>query len=482
MNEILDSAAIDLARRVRRREISPLELVEIHIARIGVVNPAINALVADRFDLAREEARAAGERLAKHREDDALPPLFGVPFTVKEFLSVKGMPLSAGIYSRRAVRASTDAEVVRRMRAAGAIVLGVTNVPEGGMWLETDNQVYGRTNNPWNVRHTSGGSSGGEAALIAAGGSPLGIGSDIGGSIRIPSAFCGIVGHKPTGRMVPNAGYWPHLSGDLSAFLCSGPMARRVADLWPVMKIIAGPDGVGEEMKVWRMDDPANVDVKKMVVYPVESDGRTRVSSSMRSCVRRAAEALRLRGARVAELRTRGLEKSFEIWGSMLASAAGPSYAELLGDGKTMRPLLELMKAPFGKTRFSAPALIIAAGESLLKLMPSQLDRFVTAGRKLQSDLESELGENGVLVYPPYSRTAPRHHAPWLTPLDFVCTGIFNTLEFPATAVPMGFDGEGMPLGVQIIARRGNDHLTIAGASVIEDEFGGWVRANPSVS
>ena len=477
---ILDEAATALAARVRRREISPLELCDAHIARIEAVNPALNALAAERFDLARREARQADERLAHTRDTDELPPFFGVPCTMKEFLSVAGMPLTAGIWSRRHVVAQSDATVVRRMRAAGAIILGVTNVPEGGMWMETDNQVYGRTRNPWNLGRTAGGSSGGEAALIAAGASPLGIGSDIGGSIRIPSAFCGVVGHKPTGRMVPNTGYWPPLHGEISAFLCSGPMARRVADLWPVMKVIAGPDGESGDTRPFPLGDPAAVSLRDVTVYPVEWNGRVRVRADVRETVRRAAAAMESRGARVATLRTRGFERAFEIWSAMLAGAPGKSYSEVLGDGTPINPWRELLKAPFGMSRFTGPALIIAAAEILMRKLPSQMGRFIEAGHRLQEELEAELGPNGVLLHPPYSRTAPRHYGPMLTPFDFVYTAIFNVLEFPVTVLPTGFDDGGLPLGVQIAARRGNDHLTVATAAALEEEFGGWVRATPA--
>ncbi|MSP63802.1 MAG: amidase [Myxococcales bacterium] len=475
-DELLDASAVALAGLIRRRAISPLELVDAHIARIEEVNPRINALVADRFEAARAEARSVGEAIVRGGE---LPPFAGVPCTVKEFLAVAGMPQSAGIYSRRHVRATVDATVVSRVRAAGAIVLGVTNVPEGGLWMETHNPVYGLTRNPWDPARTAGGSTGGEAALIASGGSPFGIGADIGGSIRIPAAFCGIVGHKPTGRMVPNTGYWPPVAGEIGAYLVNGPMARRIADLWPLLQIMAGPDGHDAIARRFPPGDPAAVDLREVVVYPVESNGRTRVGEPMREAVRRAAKALSARGARVATLRTPGMRNAFAIWSAMLAGAPGASYAEVLGDGEAIRPLRELAKFAFGRSHHSAPALILTAAEQVAKRFPGQIKRWIEAGRRLQTDLEAELGPRGVLLHPPYTRPAPKHHHPMLTPFDFVCTAVFNVLEFPVTQVPMGFGAEGLPLGVQVAARRGLDHLTIAVAGALEEDFGGWVRAEP---
>ena len=227
MVNVLTASMQELAAAVQARQISPVELLEAHMARVLQVNPVINALVADRFAAAQEEAQRAENQLMRRSERTTLPPLCGVPCSVKEFYGVHGMPNSGGLVARRHVRAPRDAEAVRRLRAAGAIVMGVTNVPEGGMWMETYNHLYGRTNNPWDVRRTAGGSSGGEAALVGSGASPFGLASDLGGSIRIPAAFCGVVGHKPTGRLVPNTGSWPPMYGELSAFFCTGPVCRR---------------------------------------------------------------------------------------------------------------------------------------------------------------------------------------------------------------------------------------------------------------
>ncbi len=240
--DTMSLSAVALAKLIREGDLTSRQVVEAHIQRIEAVNPALNAVVADRFEAAREAATAADTRRAQSKNPEALPPLLGVPCTVKEFIAVKGMPQTGGLWVRRERRAQHDAVVVQRIKAAGAIVLGVTNAPEGGLSPETFNLVHGRTKNPWNLDRTCGGSSGGEGAIIAAGGSPFGLGSDVGGSVRLPSAFCGIAGHKPTGRMVPNTGHWPRGSGMLDAYLAIGPMARHVSDLMPLLRIMAGPD------------------------------------------------------------------------------------------------------------------------------------------------------------------------------------------------------------------------------------------------
>lgn len=479
MDELLDASAMTLARLIRQRKVSPRELLEVHIARITAVNPALNAVVAQRFEAARAQAATAEAMVMACQDAEDLPPLLGLPYSTKEFIMARGMPLSAGIWSRRDVRADTDAETIRRLDRAGAILVGTTNVPEGGLWLESYNEVYGRTVNPWDARHTAGGSSGGEGAIIAAGGVAFGLGADVGGSIRIPAAFCGVVGHKPTGRMVPNTGYWPATQGELSAYLVCGPMGRRVEDMMPILRVLAGPDGHDAVVRDWELGDPNTVDLHDVVVYSVESNGSTRVNAVNRAAVQDAATALQRRGARLASLDNPRMKRAFLIWSAMMASGGGPSYAEVLGNGTPISPLRELARLALGRSRHTFPAVAIVGLEQLAALMPGQVDRAVADGKALQAELEEVLGPRGVMLHPPYSRPAPRHGGPMLTPLDFVCTGLFNVLEFPATVVPLGFS-DGLPLAVQIIARRGHDHLTIAVAGALEQEFGGWQRANPT--
>jgi fatty acid amide hydrolase 2 len=474
IDPLLSAPALSLAQMIRRRKVSSLEVVDAHIARIERINGTINALIADRFEAARAEARAADERVAQARDPDELPPLHGVPCSIKEFLEVEGMPNTGGLLARREVRARADCTVVERLRRAGAIVLGVTNVPEGGMWMETHNKIWGRTSNPWDPRRTAGGSSGGEAALVAAGGSPFGIGSDIAGSIRIPAAFCGVVGHKPTGRMVPNTGHW---GGDdeTSRFLTSGPIGRCVRDLAAVLSIIAGPDGKDPLTQPWE-SAPWQGDLSSVVVYPVEVTGGARVSAVMRREVRRAADALAARGAQVRAPDAIIMGRIFPMWARAMTegNGGGASFAEVLGDGVPIDLRRELALTLVGRASVTVPALGLALLERLSARLPARLSARVPQVATLQAELEAALGPNGVILHPPYTRPAPVHNAPLLTPFDFVCTSVFNILEFPATVVPTGFDRRGLPVGVQVAARRGRDALTLAVAAALEQDFGGW--------
>ncbi len=223
MNEIVYSSLVEMANLVRTKRISPVELVEAHIARIERVNPRLNAFVHFSFDQAREEARAAEQAQRRSKGNGAPGALHGVPITIKSSIDVAGFPCECGSRIRKANQPASDAPLVARLRAAGAIVLGNTNVPEFLMAYETDNALYGRTNNPWDLDRTPGGSSGGEAAAIAAGCSAGGVGSDGGGSIRIPAHYSGICGLKPTPGRIPSAGHFP---GSAGPFAQLGSSAR----------------------------------------------------------------------------------------------------------------------------------------------------------------------------------------------------------------------------------------------------------------
>ena len=240
MPALTERSAVDLAAAIHSRKLTASEVVEAHIELLEQANPRLNAIVADRFEQARAEARAVDQRIAmialRSEDFDELPPLLGVPFTVKESIALDGMPNTAGVLARREHRASHTATAVKRLVEAGAIPLGVTNTSELTLWIESENPVYGRTNNPYDPSRTAGGSSGGEGAAVGSGGSVFGVGADIGGSIRIPALFCGVFGHKPSAGLIPNTGMWPSSSGEAARMLAIGPLARRAEDLMPLLR------------------------------------------------------------------------------------------------------------------------------------------------------------------------------------------------------------------------------------------------------
>lgn len=471
---LLLSSATELARGIRRRELSSREVVEAHIAHIERVNPVLNAVVRTRFEEARAEADRADELVRKVAEEE-LPPFHGVPCSIKESFALTGMPNSAGLVARKDKLSDSDATAVARLREAGAIPLGVTNVSELCMWMESKNRVYGRTNNPYDPARIVGGSSGGEGAIIGAGGSPFGLGSDVGGSIRMPAFFNGVFGHKPTGGLVPGTGQWPDASPGIARILTTGPITRRAEDLMPLLRVLAGPDGHDPGCIPFELGDPQSVDLSELTVLDVRGNGFVATSRELQEAQARVARHLASRGAKVITTEIPGLERSLDIWSSIMAARDdGPAFGELLGEGKPVRVFEQLALWAVGRSPHTLPALGLALAEKLVKTSPSRMQRFVDEGLALKEDLVARLGPKGILLYPSYASSAPRHYAPLFPPVRWVYTAILNVLELPVTQVPLGLDGQGLPLGVQVAAVHGNDHVTIAVAHELERAFGGW--------
>ncbi len=479
MNRLLTRSGLELARMIRQGQVSSAEVVEAHIQRIQAVNPELNLMVADRFGKARAEARQADERIASTNPSE-LPPYHGVPCTIKESISLRGMPNSAGLLARRDVVATEDATAAARLRAAGAIPMGVTNVSELCMWMESHNKVYGRSRNPYDARCIVGGSSGGEGGLIGAGASPFGLGSDVGGSIRLPAFFNGVFGHKPTGGLVPFTGQYPPAAGAVQRYVTTGPLARRAADLMPLLRLVAGPDGHEERAREVTLGDPATVDLSTLRVLDVGDNGITPVSAELRRAQAQVVQWLGDQGAQVSRLsvgngQLEGLRSSLPIWSSMMSASEGSSYQELLANGGAFNLGWELLRSTWGASPYTLPSLGLALLELVPKLLPSGQDGFVQQGEQLKAELAERLGPRGVMIFPSYATVAPRHIKPLLPPWYWVYTAIINVLELPSTQVPLGLNADGLPLGVQVVGLHDHDHVTIAVAQGLERAFGGWV-------
>ena len=474
LEEVLTLSGVELARRIRTRQMTSRAVVEAHIARIEAVNPTINAVVARRYDEARSEADAADRRIAAARPDEALPPYLGVPCTIKECFALAGMPQTSGLVARKGLAVAEDAVTVARMRAAGAIPLGVTNVSELCMWYESNNRVYGRTNNPYDPSRIVGGSSGGEGAIIGAGGSPFGLGSDVGGSIRMPAFFNGVFGHKPTGGLVPGSGQYPAAHGEGARMVATGPLARRAADLWPLVKILAGPDGQDEGAYEIALGDPASVRIDALTVVDVEDNGAFAVHPELKAAQERVATTLARAGARLRRVRFPLLRYSFEMWSAAMAARNSQSFSELLGNGRRTRGGLELLKWAARRSAHTLPAIGLAMLERIGDVAPRRVARALELAGELERQIVDAIGD-GVLLYPSFPTPAPRHYRPLRSPFQFVYTGIINVMQLPATQVPLGLGSEGLPLGVQVVAGRGRDHVSVAVAQELERAFGGWV-------
>jgi len=461
-DDLVHLGAAELARLIRSSQADPLEVVDAHIRVIERLNPTINALVTATFDQARDETRRLRERLTVSMVD--LPPLFGVPVTIKDSLPVAGVRFTAGSTFHRDNVATRDAEAVRRLKAAGAIVLGKTNCSDMSGSAETSNLIFGLTRNPWSLDHSAGGSSGGEAALIACGGSPLGLGADLGGSIRIPAAFCGVVGLKPTGGRIPTDGHIPQVGAAISHWGTVGPIARRVEDVAIALSVLSDTP----------VTDYRSIDLmgRRLVIPRYMSS--LPVSPEVADAVENAATALRTVGM-VEERVTLPMMKVALESTIILCQEWLPEFRATLGGGQAIGLWAELMAHLRGKPRVSSAVMMPVAIGCLLR----PLFRFLGHGHlqtmeQLRDSILQSMGPGAVLLWPVFPTTAPRHGFAWKPNKGPNYTLVFNCLGFPAIAVPVGLSNNGLPLSVQIIGQPNEDETVLAVAATLEKAFGGW--------
>jgi Asp-tRNA(Asn)/Glu-tRNA(Gln) amidotransferase A subunit family amidase len=467
MNDLTFLPAVSMAEQIRKKRISPVELVESHLAQIETLNPRLNAFVQVDAERAR---RAAHEAEARVMQKKKLGLLHGVPVSIKSSISVAGMRCESGTRLRAGFVAAQDAPLVARLRAAGAIVLGMTNTPELLMAWETDNPLYGRTNNPWDLERTPGGSSGGEAAAIAAGMSAGGVGSDGGGSIRVPAHFSGICGLKPTPGRIPSTGHYPVSAGPFALIGVVGPMARTVADLRVLFKVMQGPD-IGDTCAApvplrWPNEEQA----RKLRIGYFDDDGRTPVTPETSAAVRTAAEALRGAGFQVERFQPEGLEEARQLWRKFFVAAGGMLLRPMFkGRESDLSPILK----QFLEWSAAEPVL---TGETLLYAW-IQRD-------ELRVRFLAQMQRYHILLCPAAAIPAFRHgERSWMVEgktvhyLDaWSYTEFFNLLGNPAAVVPVGRSSEGLPIGVQIVGRPWEEEQVLSVAATLEKQCGAWKR------
>ncbi|KAK1890276.1 Fatty-acid amide hydrolase 2-A [Dissostichus eleginoides] len=447
---LLLASATQLAKKIRRKEVSSVEVVRAYIDRIQEVNPFVNAVIKDRFDAALLEAS-------------------------QESFALQGMPFTTGLVSRRGVVATVDAPPVALLKRAGAIPLGVTNTPELCMWSETHNHLSGITNNPYDLERIVGGSSGGEGSILGAAGAVIGVGSDIGGSIRMPCFFNGIFGHKTTPGVVSRDNQYPPPTGRHAEYVSSGPMCRYAEDLLPMLKIMAGPNAHMLSLNT-------KVELKKLRFFTIPHDGGSPmtfpISKDLREIQRKVVQRLEADlGVEVQEVNFPELRYSFQIWNTYMGlpdekGKPPQAFSELMGEpGRPIWPLWELLKWMVGKSEHTMAAI----GLALIEMTHSKPSPFILQQKeKLQKKVDELLGADGVFLYPTHPRVAPKHHHPLFRPFDFAYTGIINILGLPVTQCPLGLNEEGLPLGLQVVAGKLQDHLTLEVALFLEKTFGGW--------
>ena len=459
------AGAASLATQIRSKAVSPVEVAQSHLDRIQRLNPKLNAFVDVRPELVMAQARAAEHAIA---HGDILGPLHGVPLSIKSSIDVAGHRCEAGSRLRSGNVPPHDAPLVSRLRAAGAVILGVTNTPELLMAWETDNLLYGRTNNPWDLTRTAGGSSGGEAAAIAAGISAGGIGSDGGGSVREPAHFCGICGLKPTPGRIPSTGHFPKSGGPFALIGVVGPMARGIEDLSLLFEVISGSDD-GDPCAA--PVPPRKITAKELKATPIgffDDDGRTPVTPETRQAVQKAAQLWEKSGLPVVQFRPDGLEEARQLWWKFFGIAGGMMLRPMLrGHEQDLSNILR----EFYMWTAAEPA---HTGESLLNAW---------LGRdELREKILLQMRKHPVLICPTAALPAFRHgEREWQVEgrtvkyLDaWSYCEWFNLLGFPAVVVPLALSAEGLPIGIQIVGRPWEEELVLAVAAKLEAERGPW--------
>ncbi|KAJ0174835.1 hypothetical protein K1T71_009943 [Dendrolimus kikuchii] len=472
-HRMLTESAVTLAAKIRNGDLKSVDLVNACIERIQLVNPILNAVTDERFEEARKEAQDVDQMIEVGLTDEYFQqkPFLGVPFTAKESHAVVGMLHTLGIKVRSHVRAHTDAECVRLLRDAGAIPVAVTNVPEINKWQETRNNVYGQTNNPYHTGRTTGGSSGGEAALAAAIASPITLCSDIGGSTRMPGFYCGLYALNPTAEHTSLKG--SVLRTGLDPTMASiGFVSRHCSDLGPLTKVVAG-----DKAKDLNLDRV--VDLKSIKYYYVETGKDLRVSL-ISPDLRKAMNKVLMKLTEEADpdkapikYYHEGFSYMYSLWRYWMTKETG-SFSELLANNNgKVYGVIELIKKLFGLSEYTLAAIFKLIDDQVLPAVNKDWAEQLT--KQLKDDLLSKLDANSVLLFPSAPLPAPYHYSAFLRPFNFAYWGIFNVLKFPAAQVPLGLNGQGLPLGIQVVASPKNDALCLAVAEHLGKAFGGYV-------
>ena len=472
--DLTSVSASELARLIRRRAVSSVEVVQAYLDRIAQVNPDLNAVVQNRGEAALADARAADAALRDGLRFRRLGPLHGVPITIKDLFEVAGEISSAGTYGRRNFIPAVDATAVARLKAAGAIILGLTNVPELGQAVVSDNIVYGRTNNPYDLARSPGGSSGGEAAIIAAGGSPFGIGSDLGGSVRIPSHLCGIAGIKPTSGRASRTGHFPGPGGAVDRLWQIGPMSRHVEDLFLGLQLISGGDAGDTNIHPVPLRNPHTVHLRKLRIGYFTDNGLGGVATPTSETVSTVLDAVAaLHDVRVGVEEvvppTRDPLANVDILTLILELAWADGGAGFAG-------FLEAIGIPPDKRSPELQRTLELVAP--LAIPTSVYQSFLFLWDAYRSAMLSFIDGYDALVCPAMALPAFPHPDLSIASLDDSLatsyTFMFNLTGWPGAVVRGGTSPEGLPIGVQVVAKPWREDIALAVAQHLEDALGGW--------
>jgi amidase len=471
------STATEMVAALRSRQISAAELLELHLERIERLNAPINAVVIKDYERARQAAAAADA--ARARGEDG--PLLGLPLTIKDAIDVAGLPTACGVPERADAIAEADAPITASIRAAGAVIMGKTNVPPYAADWQANNPLFGRTNNPWNLDRGPGGSSGGSAAALATGLTPLEFGSDIGGSIRYPAAWCGVYGHRPSSSVVPRSGHFPGstLPNPTYHFNTLGPLARSAADLELALDVVAGPEP-GEEV-AWRLDLPPSRHKRlsdfRVATFPM-ADWRP-VDSEITTALDGLAEKLRAAGATVAEAVPDGYgdgRDHHELFQLIIGAITNSRLSE--DERQERAVMLRAGTDPFGEAR--ARGVTASAADYII--WHERRERYRVAWRRFFGSWDILLAPIVIVPVPPHSMVSPDDRTveidgktvSFRTMMTYSALSILSGL--PATAFPIGMSRDGLPISVQAIGAYLEDRTPIRFAGLVGEAFGGYRR------
>ena len=444
-----------------------MEIIDAHLHHIESCQPKLNAFVHLDADSARAQARAAEAAVMR---GNSLGRLLGVPLTLKSCIDVGGWPCPAGSILRRDYVPTADAPLVSRLKAAGAILLGNTNTPEFLMAYETSNLLNGKTSNPWNLEYSAGGSSGGEAAVIASGCSAGGVGSDGGGSIRVPAHFCGICGLKPTPGRIPATGHFPSCAGAFGWIGVVGPMARTIADVRALFEVMAGPDTGDAHSAPVPLRAYDEGEIRGTRIGILESSALGEATPETRAAVERAVKLLSERGFIVEPFELNGIDRALELWWFFF----GPVIAHLLnaslaGHESQVSPMLrEYLPNATSPEPISIDQFMQACAERdlLREKILRQMDKVPILLSPVSSTPAFRHGEGNYKPGTGYRDTM--RYSQWL-----------NLTGFPGASVPMTLSKEGLPIGVQVIGRPFEEELVLAVAEALEHSRGPWQPPAP---
>ena len=452
MMNILDMSVNGLAKVIKERKVSCVEIVDVFINRIKEVNPRLNAVVQLAEESARNEALTADQALS---QGNIMGPLHGVPMTLKDSFDSAGIISTGGTLGRKNFKPAQDATVLSRLRKNGAILLGKTNTPEFTLKYETNNLVYGETNNPYDLSCSPGGSSGGAAAIVASKGSPFDIGSDYGGSLRYPAHCCGIATIKPTSGRVPRTGHILPFGGVLDSFQQIGPMAKRVEDLELILPLIMGPDWIDPAMVPMPLGSPGNINVNELKIAFHTDNGTIAASTETTQVIREMAVMLDNEGLSVEEARPEGIEQAYEIMMALLSADGGASIRRLLQESNTREhsiPWLGLGQ-PIDATAF---------------------DALIMKWYRFQSAMLHFFKDYDVILSPVNDMPALPHGSIRDDLQGFSYTMTYNLTGWPVTVIRGGTSSKGLPIGVQIITHPWREDISLALAGHMERKLGAF--------